>query len=345
MRVLIATDAWHPQINGVVRTLAGLVGELERRGIAVHVLSPSGLRTLPCPTYPDIRLALAPRRAVETVFDTFRPDIVHIATEGPIGFQARRVALGRGHPFTTSFHTRFPEYLRQRAPVPERLTYAFLRRFHAPAQACLVPSEGMRADLAARGFRNLATWTRGIDPALFRPVAPAPLNLPRPVFMTTSRIAPEKGLEAFLDLDLPGSKLVVGDGPLLPALRRRYPSVHFAGLQTGDALAAHYAAGDVFVFPSRTDTFGVVLIEAMACGLPVAAFPEPGPLDVVAGSRAGIVSEDLRLACLGALAIGREAPIARSCDFTWSRCADVFLQSVVRIGDPACDRIPSALAA
>lgn len=332
MRVLLATDAWHPQVNGVVRTLSGLKGELERRGIEVRVVSPAEFGTVPCPTYPDIRLALAGRRAVEAAFDEFRPSVLHIATEGPVGFQARRVALRRGFPFTTSFHTRFPEYLRQRAPVPERLTYAVLRHFHAPAQACLVPSEGVRRDLAARGFRNLATWTRGIDPALFRPVAPAPLDLPRPVFMTVSRIAPEKGLEAFLDLDLPGSKLVVGDGPSLPQLRGRYPAVRFAGLRTGDDLAAHYAAGDVFVFPSRTDTFGVVLIEAMACGLPVAAFPEPGPLDVVADSGAGVVSHDLRLACLRALSIGRQAALARARDFTWGRCAEVFLETVVPVG-------------
>ena len=337
MRVLIATDAWHPQINGVVRTLAGLVNELERRGIEVRILSSAGSRSVPCPTYPDIRLAPATRRGVGAAIDAFAPDAIHIATEGPIGFQTRRVALARGQPFTTSFHTRFPEYLRRRAPVPERLTYAFLRRFHAPAQACLVPSEGIRADLAARGFRNLATWTRGVDPALFRPTAPAALALPGPVFMTVSRIAPEKGLEAFLDLDLPGSKLVVGDGPLLPALRRRYPKVHFAGLQTGEALAAHYAAGDVFVFPSRTDTFGVVLVEALACGLPVAAFPEPGPMDVVAGSGAGVLSEDLRLACLGALSLKREAALRRARDFTWERCADVFLASMVRGARPAAD--------
>ncbi|WP_245413470.1 glycosyltransferase family 4 protein [Mangrovicella endophytica] len=339
MRILIATDAWHPQVNGVVRTLAALVDELRRRGIEVMILSPADFRTVRCPTYPEIRLALATGARIETLLREFDPQALHIATEGPIGLQLRQVALRLGLPFTTSFHTRFPEYLRRRVPVPESLTYAWLRRFHAPAAACLVPTEDVRTDLAQRGFRNLMTWTRGVDPTLFRPLPKLDLGLKGPVFMTVSRIAPEKGVETFLDLDLPGSKLVVGAGPSLPALRRRYPEVCFVGSQSGEMLTRHYASGDVFVFPSRTDTFGVVLLEALACGLPVAAFPEPGPLAVLAGSEAGVVSDDLRLACLAALGVSREAALTRSQDFTWSACADVFLSTLAPYGKVAAERM------
>ena len=326
MRALIATDAWFPQVNGVVRTLSSLTAELRRRGVEVLVLSPEDFRTVPCPTYPEIRLALAGRRRVRSILADFKPDFIHVATEGPIGLQVRSAAIAGGRSFTTSFHTRFPEYLSQRAPVPETLSYAFLRRFHAPAAACLVPTEAIRRQLHVRGFKGLVTWTRGVDRDLFRPREPIDLGLPRPIFMTVSRLAPEKNLDAFLQLDLPGSKLVVGDGPSGAELRRRYPGVRFAGMQTGEALARHYASGDVFVFPSRTDTFGVVLIEALACGLPVAAFPEPGPLDVVAGHGAGCLSEDLRTACLAALQVGREAALRRAADYSWEACADAFLR-------------------
>ncbi|KQT86221.1 glycosyltransferase family 1 protein [Aurantimonas sp. Leaf443] len=323
-RVFIATDAWAPQINGVVRTLASLTDELRRRGDVVRIVAPQDFRTFACPTYPEIRLALAHARRLSAEIEAFAPTAIHIATEGPIGLAARRAALRAGLPFTTSFHTRFPEYLRQRAPVPESLTYALLRRFHAPAAACLVPTEAMRRELAGRGFSNLVTWTRGVDRALFRPAEPIGLDLPGPVFLTVSRIAPEKNLEAFLDLDLPGSKLVVGDGPLLPELMRRYPKVHFAGAQTGEALARYYASGDVFVFPSKTDTFGIVLIEALACGLPVAAYPQPGPLDVIAGTGAGRIDADLRRACLDALSLDPAAALARSQAYSWEACADIF---------------------
>lgn len=324
-RILIVTDAWHPQINGVVRTLASLVRELTDRGFEVKVVAPQDFRTIPCPTYPEIRLALTGADGMARVIDAFRPDAVHIATEGPLGFAARRVCLRRGVGFTTSLHTRFPEYLRKRAPIPERLTYNVLRWFHNAASACLVPTESMRRQLEPLGFRNLVTWTRGIDRDIFRPSEPIAIDLPRPIFVTVSRLAPEKNIEGFLDLDLPGSKLVVGDGPSMAGLVARYPAVHFAGLQTGDALARYYSSADVFVFPSKTDTFGNVLIEALACGVPLAAFPEPGPVDVIADSGAGVISEDLREACLAALSVDRQAAIRRSYAYNWEACAEIFL--------------------
>ncbi|NDW05717.1 glycosyltransferase family 4 protein [Jiella pacifica] len=324
-RILIVTDAWHPQVNGVVRTIASLVGELSDRGFDVKVVTPQDFRTIPCPTYPEIRLALTGTDAMARLMDAFRPDAVHIATEGPLGFAARRVCLRRGLGFTTSLHTRFPEYLRKRAPIPERWTYNVLRWFHNAASYCLVPTESMRRQLEPMGFNNLVTWTRGIDRHIFRPSEPIRLDLPRPIFLTVSRLAPEKNVEGFLDLDLPGSKLVVGDGPSMAGLLARYPEVHFAGLQTGDALARYYSSADVFVFPSKTDTFGNVIIEALACGVPIAAFPEPGPNDVIADSGAGAISRDLREACLAALSIDRETAFRRSFAYNWEACAEIFL--------------------
>ena len=326
-RILIATDAWTPQVNGVVRTLVSLGDELRGRGHSVKVVSPSDFRTVPCPTYPQIRLALASADSLATTIRDFAPTAIHVATEGPVGLAARRATLRMGRPFTTSFHTRFPEYLRKRAPIPESVSYGFLRRFHAPATHCLVPTASMCRQLQAKGFDKLVTWTRGVDRGLFRPTEPVALQLQGPVFLTVSRVAPEKNLEAFLDLDLPGSKLVVGDGPQLKELMRRYPNVHFAGIQTGEALARHYCAADVFVFPSKTDTFGIVLIEALACGVPVAAYPEPGPIDVIGGTRAGVISHDLREACLGALAIDRQSALERSRVYSWETCADIFLEA------------------
>jgi glycosyltransferase involved in cell wall biosynthesis len=325
LRILIGTDAWLPQVNGVVRTLANLAAELRAMGHEVDLVTPAEFRTIACPTYPEIRLAWARRQALHERLRRFDPDIVHLATEGPIGVQLRAVCLASGTRFTTSFHTRFPEYVRSRAPVPLGLSYALLRRFHAPATTCLVTTGAMRNDLLARGFGRLTTWSRGVDLAQFRPVEPVALDLPRPVFVTVSRLAPEKNIEGFLNLDLPGSKLVVGDGPALVSLRRRYPKVHFAGARTGDDLVRHYAAGDVFVFPSRTDTFGIVLIEALACGLPFAAFPEPGPVEIAGVSGAGVISTDLRAACLAALRIDPARAVERARDFTWRACAEGFL--------------------
>jgi glycosyltransferase involved in cell wall biosynthesis len=344
MRIALVSDAWAPQVNGVVRTLNALAGELARLGHEVASITPDLFRSIPCPTYPDIRLALGPRPGVARLVDEMAPDAIHIATEGPLGMAARDVCLRRGLAFTTAYHTRFPEYLSARLRVPLRLSYAALRRFHAPSRAVMVATGTIEQDLAARGFRNLRRWTRGVDAGRFRPVADKGfLDLKRPIFLTVARVAVEKNLPAFLDLDLPGSKLVVGDGPLLPELRRRYPQVHFAGLREGEELTAHYAASDVFVFPSRTDTFGLVLVEALASGLPVAAYPVPGPLDVVGGSDAGVLSEDLRAAALAALAIPPERARDHALRFSWAESARQFLANLA----PARDAIatPEAVPA
>ncbi|MFY8094013.1 MAG: glycosyltransferase family 4 protein [Niveispirillum sp.] len=329
MKLLIVTDAWHPQVNGVVRTLTTTRAELERLGHQVEVISPDRFRTVPMPTYPEIRLALAPGRRVRQMIEAAQPDAIHIATEGPLGFAARRYCLKRKLPFTTAYHTRFPEYVRDRAPVPLSLSYAFVRRFHAPAHSVMVATASIEADLEKRGFTNIRRWSRGVDTDLFRP-GPKDLfaHLPRPVFISVGRVAVEKNIEAFLSLDLPGSKVVVGDGPQLAELKAKYPSVTFVGAKHGEELARHYAAADVFVFPSRTDTFGLVLLEALASGLPVAAFPVPGPLDVIADSPAGVLDTDLRAACLKAVGIDPTICRDHALGFSWQSCAQQFLANL-----------------
>lgn len=328
MKLLIATDAWRPQVNGVVRTLERTGEHLARLGVEVTMLAPSDFRTWPLPTYPEIRLARAMPRTIATAAAAARPEAVHIATEGPIGYAVRRWCLATGRPFTTSFHTRFPEYLSARAPIPERLTYALLRRFHNAGRACMVATESLRRELAARGFDHLVPWTRGVDAKLFRP-RESVLDLPRPVFLFVGRVAVEKNIGAFLDLDLPGSKVVVGDGPALPALRAAHPEAHFLGMRTGEALAKAYASADVFVFPSRTDTFGIVLLEALAAGVPVAAYPVPGPQDVIGGSGVGVLDPDLRAAALAALSIPRDKCRAFALSRSWEASARQFLDNIV----------------
>lgn len=331
MNLLIATDAWRPQVNGVVRTLETTAGELRRIGVGVTVLAPDAFRTIPCPTYPEVRLTLAMPRTIAGRIDAIAPDHVHIATEGPIGFAARKWCRARRRPFTTSFHTRFPEYLAARVPIPERFTYALLRKFHNAGNACMVSTASLERDLSARGFNNLVRWSRGVDGTLFHPRKAARTDgLSRPVFLYVGRVAPEKNLEAFLDLDLPGSKVIVGDGPSLAGLKAKYPGVHFRGALAGEALAQAYADGDVFVFPSRTDTFGVVLLEALASGLPVAAFPVPGPADVV-GAGVGVLSEDLRAAALAALGIPGERCRAFALEMSWSASTRQFLDNVMSV--------------
>ncbi len=333
--MLIVSDAWRPQVNGVVRTLATLVAELAALGIVAEVIGPDRFRTLPCPTYPDIRLSVLPRRRLARMMAAFAPDALHIATEGPLGIAARRIARRRGWTFTTAFHTRFPEYLRARTRVPTRLSYAWLRRFHAAGHGLMVATESLRQELAARGFQDLRAWSRGVDLALFQPEPQDSYpGLPRPVCLYVGRVAVEKNIAAFLALDLPGSKVVVGEGPQLAALMRHYPTVHFAGLKHGEALSRAYAGADVMVFPSRTDTFGLVMLESLACGTPVAAFPVTGPKDVLAGGgdAIGAVDTDLRAAVLRALANGdRIACRAFAETFSWRACAERFVTNLVPI--------------
>lgn len=328
-RLLVVTDAWRPQINGVVRSLERLAEELEKADLTVEFLTPLEFRTLPMPTYPEIRLSLTHGWAIRRRIERARPDYIHIATEGPLGLMARRAALDiRAPGYTTSYHTRFPEYLSARLPVPQSWTYAALRRFHNAGLACMVATETLEQDLAGRGFRNLMRWSRGVDTTLFHPRDTAVYDLPRPIFLNVGRVAVEKNLEAFLDLDLPGSKVVIGDGPQLGELKRRYPKVHFLGPKTGEDLAAHYADADVFVFPSLTDTFGNVVVEALASGLPVAAFPVMGPIDIVGSTDGGVLSNDLREACLGALRIAREDAIEVAHRFDWSVSAAQFRRNI-----------------
>jgi glycosyltransferase involved in cell wall biosynthesis len=329
MRVLIATDAWAPQVNGVVRTLETLGKQLVRLGHDVQFVTPDGFRTVPMPTYPEIKLALFARRAVGRVIDQFKPDAIHIATEGPLGLATRRNCMRRGLSFTTSFHTRFPEYIHARFGVPTSWPYAGLRWFHGPATAVMVATRTLERDLTARGFKNLRLWSRGVDTDLFKPGAKDWLNLPRPVYLYVGRVAIEKSVEEFLKLDLPGSKLVVGDGPQLAELRTRYPNVHFAGPKFGTDLARYYGASDVFVFPSRTDTFGLVVLEALASGLPVAAHPVQGPIDIIGDNAAvGALSDDLQQAALRAQRLSPQACRLFAMNFSWEACTRQFLMNL-----------------
>lgn len=326
MRIVIVTDAWFPQVNGVVRTLSTLRDRLDANGHAVCMVTPAAFRTVPCPTYPEIRLSLWPWAAVPRMIRDFGPDAIHIATEGPLGVAARVFCRGRGLPFTTAYHTRFPEYLKPRFGVPLAWTYGILRWFHGPSRGIMVATPTIEQAMLRQGFRApIKRWTRGVDTALFQPHPRDRLDFPRPILMFTGRVAVEKNIEAFLALDLPGTKVVVGDGPQRPDLERRYPQARFVGARHGEDLARHYAAADVFVFPSRTDTFGLVLLEAMACGTPAAAYPVPGPLDVIGDAPAGALDEDLGRAVTRALAIPRETARAYAEGFSWQRSVAQFL--------------------
>jgi glycosyltransferase involved in cell wall biosynthesis len=349
MKILVATDAWHPQVNGVVRTLNHVAREARALDADLEFLSPEGFWTLPMPGYPEIRLALTGPGDIERRIDRARPDALHVATEGPIGHAVRRVCIKRGVPFTTSFHTRFPDYLASRLPVPESWTsdiaWSWLRRFHGRSAAVLAATPTLVRELGDRGFAPVKLWPRGVDAVVFRPRKNVTLNLPRPIFLTVGRLAIEKNLEAFLALDLPGSKVVVGDGPARAHLERAYPDSVFLGSQQGEALAAIYAAADVFVFPSRTDTFGLVLLEALASGVPVAAFPAAAPCDVIGEAPVGLLDEDLRLACLGALECSRADCRDFALGLTWAASAKTFLQHVTEGTRAWRDKKPRRAAA
>ncbi|WP_454763424.1 glycosyltransferase family 4 protein [Cupriavidus campinensis] len=345
MRVMIVTDAWEPQVNGVVRTLKSTRRELEAMGHTVDLLTPLEFRTVPCPTYPEIRLSLMPSGKVRERIATFRPEALHIATEGPLGLAARRYAMRHGLPFTTAYHTRFPEYVQARFGMPLAWTYRFLRWFHGPARAVMAPTPVVLDDLHRYGITHGVLWTRGVDLDVFTAQRPNVLNTAHPIFLYVGRVAVEKNVEAFLQLDLPGSKWVVGDGPALAGLRARYPSANYLGVLQQPDLAKVYASADVFVFPSRTDTFGLVLLEALASGLPVAAYPVTGPIDVLGDSPAGVMHEDLREACLEALRIDRATARAHAEKFSWRAASEQFLAHLRPLPAPAATQDSTAPSA
>lgn len=330
MRILVATDAWHPQVNGVVRTLTMMAQGAAASGAEVVFLTPESFRTVALPGYRDLRVALPrPARIAELVAAS-RPDSLHIAAEGPIGLLVRRYCLKNGLPFTTGFHTRFPDYLSVRAPVPQSWTWAMLRRFHGPSRAVMAATPQLASELRERGFPNVVVWPRGVDTALFHP-RNVDLCQTRPIFLYVGRVAVEKNLEAFLALDLPGTKVIVGDGPARLELQRKYPQAVFLGTLEGERLAQAYAAADVFVFPSRTDTFGLVLLEALASGLPIAAFPVTGPRDVIGSAPVGALAEDLRQACLEALEIPRGICVEFAAKHTWEASTRAFIENMADI--------------
>ena len=329
MRVMIVTDAWLPQTNGVVSTLSQTAASLGRFGHEVQFVTPKDFRTFPCPTYPEIRVALRPGAGLARAFKAFEPQAVHIATEGPLGFAARRYCIRRGLRFTTSYHTQFPQYLRSRWPIPLAWSYAGLRWFHGAAQHCMVSTQSVHSELASHGFNNLVRWRRGVDTELFRPRSKDFLDLPRPIAAYVGRVAVEKNIDAFLKMPWKGSKIVVGDGPERARLQGQYPDAVYAGFKFGEELAAHLAAADVMVFPSLTDTFGLVNLEAMACGVPVAAFPVTGPIDVVADGVTGALDWDLGKAAERALTIDPNACRKRALQSSWDGCTREFENNLV----------------
>lgn len=324
MRIAIITDAWRPQVNGVVTTL-GKMGEfLESQNHQVRFITPQDFKTIPCPTYPEIRLALFPKRKLHKLLKDFLPAHIHIATEGPLGHAARAYCLKNKLQFTTSFHTQFPEYLHMRVPVPISWTYVYLRRFHAKAVRTMVPTPSIKSRLEAHGFENIEIWSRGVNVEIFKPEPKVALDMPGPIMVYMGRVAVEKNIEAFLSLDLPGSKLVIGDGPDREKLQKKYSDARFVGAKFGRELASWVAAGDVFVFPSKTDTFGLVMLEAMGCGVPVAAYPVTGPIDVIKQGETGVMHDDLAIAISEALKLDKQTCIAYAHEHTWEHCGRRF---------------------
>jgi glycosyltransferase involved in cell wall biosynthesis len=342
MRILLATDAWEPQVNGVVRTLTRVVAELKAMGHTVEVISPDQFKTFPLPTYPEIKVAIGVYEPVQERFKAFEPEAIHIATEGPIGLAARRICVEWKLPFTTSYHTRFPEYVSARLPLPLAAGYAYMKWFHKPSGRLMVATPTLRDELTEHGFRNISAWSRGVDTEVFHPRREGDSDvfaaLKKPIFLYVGRVAVEKNIEAFLALDLPGTKVVVGPGPQLDELKVKYPDAVFTGPKSGEDLTAAYNSADVFVFPSLTDTFGLVLLEAMACGTPVAAYPAPGPIDIIPNSGAGVLAvgatEGLREACLEALKLDRRQVRAFAEKFSWRACAEDFVRNLQPYPEP-----------
>jgi 1,2-diacylglycerol 3-alpha-glucosyltransferase/glucuronosyltransferase len=343
MKVLVATDAWHPQVNGVVRTLGSLARAAGKLGTPIEFLSPEGFPSFQLPTYPGLRLAIPNRRGIAERIEAANPDAIHLATEGPIGFAVRAYCRRSGRPFTTSYTTRFPEYISARSPIPESWIYRVLRWFHGGATVTMVATPSLMSELGERGFGRLGMWTRGVDVDLFRPDRAIDLGFERPIFMTVGRVAVEKNLEAFLSLDLPGTKVVIGAGPQEAKLKREFPDAKFLGPLENGTLAAHLAAADVFVFPSRTDTFGIVQLEALASGVPIAAFPVTGPKDVVGGKPIGVLDEDLARACMDALQLSRDACRKFALDYSWENSARQFIGHVRKVATGTSRDVETAM--
>jgi glycosyltransferase involved in cell wall biosynthesis len=342
MRIMIVTDAWFPQTNGVVRTLAHTAAWLGRFGHEVRTLTPRNGRSVPCPTYPEIRLSLFPGRSVRGAVQAFAPQALHIATEGPLGLAARRYCLSQGMRFTTSYHTQFPQYLRARFPIPLGASFWALRRFHSAGTRCMVSTRTLRRELEARGFRNLAVWRRGVDTEMFKPQSKDFLDLPRPIAACVGRVAIEKNIEAFLEMPWSGGKIVIGDGPERARLERQYPDVRFTGYRFQEDLARHLAAADVMVFPSRTDTFGLVNLEAMACGVPVAAYPVTGPIDVLEDGVTGALDEDLGRAARRALTLDPETCRRHALQYGWDVSTREFEGNLVPCHAAGTECMPQA---
>lgn len=332
-RIAIISDAWEPQINGVVTTLKKTAFFLRKKDYDVKFFTPEGYYSIPCPTYPEIRLAVFCRKKLTRDIELYNPNGIHIATEGPLGLAGRKYCITNKILFTTSFHTQFPEYLRMRIPVPINWTYSWLKLFHGKSQCVMVPSKSRKTELERRGFKNVAIWSRGVDTKIFNNDNPFPYQLPRPIHIYMGRVALEKNISSFLELKLEGSKIVIGDGPDLKHLSSIYTETHFLGVKRGRELASYLSGGDVFVFPSKTDTFGIVMLEAMACGLPIAAYPVEGPQDIVKQNYCGVLNDNLYDAISGALKISKDSCINYATNFSWDRCTQTF-ESNLRLNHP-----------
>jgi glycosyltransferase involved in cell wall biosynthesis len=334
MKIAIVTDAWLPQINGVVTTYTETIKRLEKQGIETTTITPEQFRTFRCPTYPEISLSFVRPATIKDTLSNIAPHSIHIATEGPLGWAARRACINEKFSFTTAYHTRFPEYVRVRFPLPLRLSYAFMRRFHQKGSRMMVSSPALKEELEKKGFQNVCLWSRGVDTQLFKPVANKNDQPEHKTFTYLGRVAPEKNIEAFLHLDLPGRKLVIGDGPALNELKTRFPGVEFTGFMKGKKLAAQLAESDVFVFPSLTDTLGVVQLEAMACGVPVAAFPVDGPRSLISNGYNGWMDEDLRTAIIKCLDIHPQNCRKYAEAYTWEACTKQFMKNLTIHNEP-----------